>query len=145
MPPDWVLDCPTYQPDPRGHMKKLAALILLTLTTSAFSCADLVGEYVCFDEYSYRQYRNISISEQENGLIVKEEGHNRYNGVLRVNAGKFSRENTKIQASCSGKTLKVTMSMGRYSETETIKKTKSGIIFNTKEETGSKRLNCTSK
>lgn len=127
-------------------MKKLAALILLTLTTSAFSCEDFTGEFVCFDEYSYAQYRHISITEEGEGLIsVKENGHNRYNGVLRVNAGKQSRENTKIQSSCSGKTLKVTMSLGRYSETETIKLTKTGMIFSTKEETGSKRLKCDRK
>ncbi len=128
-------------------MKSTIALLLFSLTTSAFSCSGLIGDYVCFDQYSYQQYRKISISEQslpngQMGLAVSERGHNRYNRVLNLSGKKSAIEDMTIQSSCNGKTLKVTMKLGRFSETETFKMTKNGMRFSAKEENGSKKLDC---
>lgn len=128
-------------------MKTAFALFFLAITTSAFSCSELVGDYVCFDQYSYVQHRKISITEEtlsngQKGLAVTERGYNRYNRILRLDGKKHPVENMTIKSSCDGKVLKVTMSLGWHSDTDTFKKTKTGIKLSTTEETGKKKLDC---
>lgn len=128
-------------------MKKLAAIVLLSVSSFSFACDKLIGDFQCIDKYSYSYYINISIKEVDlvngkKGLLVEENGHKRYNTTLKVDGKKYNSENTKIRSTCDNNVLEVTMSMGRYSDTDTYALTKSGLTFTTKEENGNKRLKC---
>lgn len=128
-------------------MKRTIASLFLILSASAFSCADFTGEYVCEDQYSYRYYRSINISEElvpgcEKALKIMDNGHKKYGRILRVDGVKSPMEDMTIKTSCIGNVLKVKMGFGNQSSTDSYKLTKTGMIFSTEEEVGRKKLNC---
>ena len=122
-------------------MKTAIALLVLSITTSAFSCTDLIGDYVCIDQYSYSYYRNFSIKEEGTGLVISENGRNRYGRVLRTDE-KMMIEDLRVKVKCNKTSIKVIAKLGSLSATDTYKKMKKGMEFSANEEGSHKRLKC---